>query len=227
MTINAFDSATWPEEEEFYFDYVDAMLRKRRDILISNGRPLHAVYLLNAFFRNAKKTIRLFSGSLSRTADAFEQDKGMPIYSDPYIINAVRTFLSSSKSNLKIVLENDIDVEHGASARSHPLVGAVLDLKEKGLVHGEFHLRRINPDTLRRLRAGNFCQHLMIMDDWAYRLETDASQARAHVNFGDRGMTGLLSGFFDEIILSRQQRHGGCSIRRLARLHDIRDGRME
>ena len=55
MPINAFDKNTWTESGRFYFDYVEKMLEKEANIVVRNGRPLHAVYLIEAFLRKAQK----------------------------------------------------------------------------------------------------------------------------------------------------------------------------
>ena len=59
-SINAFDEDTWTEDEVFYFRSVDLLWNERSSAPISNGRPLHAVYLLHKFFEDAQKEVRIF-----------------------------------------------------------------------------------------------------------------------------------------------------------------------
>ena len=58
--INPFDRKTWTPEEKLYFEYVDKMVSSGMNVGISNGKPIHAVYLLASFLKHASHSVRLF-----------------------------------------------------------------------------------------------------------------------------------------------------------------------
>lgn len=200
--MNAFDKDSWTEDEKFYFGYVDQLVSARTDKRISNGRPLHAIYLIHAFLRNAVREVCLFSGSLRRIIPD-GVDEGTLIYSDPNILSAVKGFLSQEGSHLKIVLERDIDINLGSKVESHPLIATILKMKSENNLVGSFEIRQADKEQLTFLRANDFCHHMMVMDDQVYRLETDHDQAKAYVNFGDKGTATALSKIFDDILFNK------------------------
>lgn len=195
--VKPFDSETWTEEEQFYFEYIDEKLDAKENVGISNGKPIHAVYLIEGFLRRATQQIRLFSGKLSRTSES-----GTPIYADPHVADAALKFLSKEGSQLTVVLEKDIDVELGQSVKDHPLVDEILTAKERNEVAGTFELCKISDEALQFLDRHEVHNHLMILDERAYRIETDLEEFKAYVNFGDTKSAGILANLFDKCIHS-------------------------
>lgn len=49
LPLDPFDSSTWTEDERYYFETVEEVLEGRENIIISNGKPEHAVYLIRKF----------------------------------------------------------------------------------------------------------------------------------------------------------------------------------
>ena len=82
------------EEERLYFEMIDAALEARDDKLISNGKPAHAVYLLNKFLASAERSVRIYTGKLSR---AFG---GILAYADPELARSAIQFLQKENSSL-------------------------------------------------------------------------------------------------------------------------------
>ena len=193
--VNPFDPDTWTEEERFYFEYVDEKLDAKENVGISNGKPIHAVYLIEGFLSRATQQVRLFSGKLSRTSES-----GTPIYADPHVAAAALKFLSKEGSRLTVVLEKDIDVEAEQSVEDHPLVNEILAAKERNEVAGTFELCQISDEALQFLDRHEVHNHLMILDEQAYRIETDLEEFKAHVNFGDTKSAGILANLFDKCI---------------------------
>ena len=200
MQKNALDHRTWDSEDRLYFEHVDEMLEKKRNVLIGNSQPHHAVYLINALLKNAQKTFRLFSGSLTQRHRSDDRDRGMPIYSAYEIIaSACELLTKSDKSRLDIVLEEDIDVADLEEPKDHPLIKAILAMPTSRRL-GTFRLHRTSGETIRRLQKADICNHLMIMDERAFRLETEHNGVRAFANFGDAKMARQFSAFYDDII---------------------------
>ena len=191
--ISPFDPQTWTDEERRYFEYIDEKLSSGEDIGISNGKPIHAVFLIERFIKKAKNRIRLFSGKLSQKSDS-----GIPIYSDPHIVTAALEFLSKKESNLTIILEEEIDVDPWEKLEAHPLIQKILEAKEEGEIRGRFELRRANQRALSFLDRFNTRTHFMILDEQAYRIETDLEEMKAYVNFGNPDNAESLSILFDE-----------------------------
>ena len=194
MRINAFDENTWTESERFYFEYVEGMLESGANIVVKNGRPIHAIYLIEAFLRKAKNTVRLFSGTLKQRTDELE------MYGDSHVVTAARNFLSQPGADLRIVLESHIDLMEGQGIEDHPMIDMAYELWTAGRMGGAFRVRRADEDNVEFLRREKFCHHMMIIDERAYRLETDTEKFKAHVNFGNAKTTGKLSQIFDRIL---------------------------
>lgn len=197
MRINAFDESTWTESERFYFEYVEEMLESGTNVVVKNGRPIHAIYLIQAFLRKAKNTVRLFSGTLKQRTDELE------MYGDSHVVTAARDFLSRPDADLRIVLESDIDLMEGQRIENHPMIDMAHQLRAAGRMGGVFRVRRAPEDNIEFLRKEKFCHHMMIIDDRAYRLETDTENFKAHVNFGDAKTAGKLSQIFDRILFEK------------------------
>ena len=190
--INPFDRSTWSEDEIFYFDYVDRRLRTLGNARINNGKPIHAVYLIAKLLEHARQRVRLFSGRLTR----IDQKTGVEIYADPNVAKAAKCFLKKSDSRFTVILENRID---GGSHKDHPLVKALQNTE--GLV-GRFELRQASSEALNFLLQNGCRNHLMIMDEQAYRIETGEDDAlKAEVNFGDSKSAKILADLFDNHIL--------------------------
>ena len=200
---DAFDESTWTVEQRLYFKYVDRTLKSGKRAKFSNGQPWHAVYLIAAFFREAREHVRLFSGTLTR-----KTPDGVSIYEHSRVADAAAGFLMHPKSKITIVLEKDIDVDENCSAEMHPFVKNIRDLSEQGQIRGQLEIWKANEDDLKFLRENNFLYHMMIMDKKAWRIETnpDPDNVKAHVGVGDKSTARSLSRIFDEILCSRSDK---------------------
>lgn len=192
--LDAFDPTTWNDAERYYFANVDEALGTATNVVISNGRPQHAVYLIEKFFRNAEHAVRLFSGRLSRTYGS------VSVYTNPRVVEAAAVLLRRVNSRLSIVIENKIDVEPTQTVADHPLARMASELKERGELRGRLEVRQASGNAIDFLRNKDYCHHWMVMDHRAYRLETDTEQVKAHVNFGDLATAGALVTIFDQLL---------------------------
>ena len=187
--VNAFDRRTWDEDANTYFTFVDDVMRDNYNNPFHNGRPLHAVYLTYKFFLKAKSRVRLFSGNLIQELKD-GPDKGMQFYSARHIISSILYFLTKEGSELKILLEADVDVDKGQSIKDHPLVKTLESWKaSENAEHplkGHCEIRQISTATLKRLREKKLDFHMLIKDDSAYRIEFDREKQKAYVNVNDK-----------------------------------------
>ena len=189
--IDVFDKSVWGEDERRYFGIIDQACKEKKDALLSNGRPEHAVYLIHKFLENAQQHVRLLTGQLSRTLD------GVEVYKNPHIIKAALTFLAKEDTALSVISENDIDVP--GPSQDHPFIQEVTSAKERGDIQGSLKVYRESEEHKTILREANFSYHWMVMDEQAYRLEKDKDKATAFVNFGDKDRATRLANLFDSI----------------------------
>ena len=186
--LDPFDEATWNSGEKRYFKQIDLALKESLDLPLSNGKPAHAVYLIDKFLRYATKNIRLYSGNLRQTWDSID------VYGHERILDAARVLLRRG-ADLLIVLEEEID---GGSVKEHPLVRGASKWRDEGSMKGRLDIRQAAPASIDFLKGRGFNHHWMVMDEQAYRLEADTGDIKAHVNFGDRTVGKALCDIFDK-----------------------------
>lgn len=190
--LDPFDDSTWSDDQRWYFDHVDQALEAHENVIISNGKPEHAVFLIHRFLSNAKAVVRLFSGKLSQTYG------NVQIYGNAHVSDAASKALGEGV-DIRIVLEDSIDAEH-EEAENHPLVRLAREMDAAGTLKGSLRIYKASAKAHEFL--DDFRYHWMTMDDRAYRLETEPEKAKAHVNFGDSDMVSSLSDIFDNVLLS-------------------------
>ena len=192
--VDPFNSKTWTDDSTIYFENVDAMLLNPKEYLFSNDRLWHALYLIAKFFECAKDNVRIFSGKLTRKSDEF----GLKIYENPNVVEAVCGFLAKPNTQLNIVVQDEIDVDVGQDASSHPLIKEVVASSPKG----RLTLCKANKNSLDKLRQHNMLRHMMIVDRFAWRLEFDSSAplVKADVGIGDESLAKQLGRLFDEVL---------------------------
>ena len=200
--IDAFDDATWSKDERFYFESVDQMIRDGYSEPFSNGKPWHAVYIIESFLRKAEQRVRLFSGKLTR-----ETEDGVAIYADQHVADAAETFLRHADSKLQIVLQEPIDVDAGQPAGTHPLMERIRALEQAGRLNGSCEVRRARDADLAFLREKNFLHHMLVMDDHSWRLEIDSDldDVRAKVRIGDAKGARSFARVFDEVLFPKAE----------------------
>lgn len=185
--LDAFDDATWSSGERAYFEQIDLALRDKSDVLIGNGRSAHALYLIDKFFANATTHVRLFSGCLKQEA------QGIKLYGSSHIHQSMDA-LFKRNGRLSIMLEDDIDAPSG-EVREHPLIRAALSMGEADAIQ----LRKAAKSSVDYLKEADYHHHWMVMDDWAFRLETDIEKYRAAVCFGRPDVAKALASMFDRM----------------------------
>ncbi|MDQ7074058.1 MAG: hypothetical protein Q9O24_02665 [Gammaproteobacteria bacterium] len=145
----------------------------------------------------ATSKVRILSGSLKRESDieTVGNGKKLPIYADTGLLDRVENFLTQEEGvELSIITERPIDLPPAAKLEAHPLIERVLSLKKQGTLKGQFSLRQLSyPDAFIK----SFGHHFAVMDQDAYRLETDTDNAKATANFGRDDRPKELNHFFD------------------------------
>lgn len=187
--LDPFDQSTWDKNERSYFDSVMRAHVESSDILISNGKPEHAAFLLKMFLDHTKDTLRIFSGSLARSL------RGTLVFENPNVIAAATSFFNRGCS-IRVVLEGELDVRRDERWMDHPLVVAAKEANAED----RCQILKAANDSLAILRKANLCKHWMTMDESAYRLEHDPHEAKAVVNFGNVDMAKALATIFDRLL---------------------------
>ena len=185
--ISIFDPDAAAEADRLYRQLIDQVAADGEDRLISNGRPEHAAYLIRKFFSHASADIRLYTGRLAR---AFGRSE-VPVYADKDVIESAKQFLRRPGTRLTILSEHALDVDFGRAAEDHPLI--------RSLVKDD--LKRGSLDVFRLNQTSKSPFHFWVMDDTAYRVETDHRKAKALVNFGGGEMASQLVTLFDLLIV--------------------------
>ena len=190
MVLNPFDPDTWSKEEHLYFRGIDQAMRDGTNVIISNGKAEHAVYLLDKFFKGTKETIRLFSGGLRRHID------GVALFEDDNVLKAAEGLLQGG-GEIRVALQGELDAPDGV-ASNHPLVAMYHKLVDSGKAKGRLLICPANKEGIEFLRENDFLHHWQVMDEQAYRLETDDDEViKAHVNFGDADTAKAFADVFD------------------------------
>lgn len=186
--LDPFDAATWDGGEKCYFNQIDLALEESLDFPLSNGKPAHAVYLIDKFLRHATRNVRLYSGNLRQKWDNID------VYGHKTVIDAACVLLQRG-GDLLIVLEGEID---GGKVKEHPLIRSALKWRDEGSVTGFLDIRQADQASIDFLNDRDFNHHWMVMDEQAYRLEADTGNVKAHVNFGNRVVGKALCDIFDK-----------------------------
>ena len=176
--LDPFNSASWDEEERACFTSVERAFRARENMLISNGKPEHAAYLIKLFIANAESRVRLVSGGLP-----LRYEGGTAVFGSRYIVAAVLDFLSRPDTTLNILLHGQLkDVD---SISEHPFVWAPEMLKARGELQGALMIQQISDPWETAMEEADMLWHWMTMDESAYRLERDVTKPAAIANFGE------------------------------------------
>ena len=168
--------------ERLYRQMIDAAAESGERKTISNRDPRHAAYLVETFFRRAKRHVRIYTSQLARKIGS-EQ-----VYASPELIVEAQAMLARDGSEVSIIVQNELDVDEGMMATDHPLIAA--------LSHADARLRVFKYDAERQF------DDFAVMDESAYRAETDGDKATAIANFGNPEFASVLAQLFDAMAVS-------------------------
>lgn len=192
--INPFDPETWGEDEKVYFSQIDSAFGSKGPLLIGNGEPAHAAYLIEKFMTNAEREVCLFSGCLKQDA------QGVAVYGDSHIHEAMCNLFDRG-GKLKVVLEDDVDAD-GKDVDNHPMVACAkqwADDKDGVGPKPFFDIRKATSSSIQRLKEDDIYHHWMVMDRRVFRLETSMESYKAAVGFGRSGFADALATIFDDL----------------------------
>lgn len=181
------DSQPADHDTKLYFELIDRLAKKPKDLLVSNGLPEHAAYLIFTLLENAKKNIALYTSTLAKAIG------GVRIFSDTNIINAAVNFLETPNTTLQILVSDQLELAEGLEPKDHPFVNAIVSDKN---VHGSFGISRISDDSMK------FQYPFLVVDESAFRVELEPSEARAVANFNEPKFATRLNKLFQHLAQS-------------------------
>jgi hypothetical protein len=143
-----------------YIALIDKCAENSENFTIPNSEKRHAAYLIKTLFKKAQSTIRIFTGSL------FEG-----VYGDKSLQEEARKFLRRDANNsVNIVYQESIDIDKSSFIQT-----IIQDEQKKGAIK----IWRANE------KFQDINNHFVVMDDTAFRFETDHANTKAIANFGD------------------------------------------
>ncbi|MDA0782267.1 MAG: hypothetical protein PQ612_07950 [Rickettsiales bacterium] len=135
---------------------------------ISNSATSHASVLLSAMFKNAKNHVNIYCEKLSDE-----------VYDNADLIENAISFTTKRKGQINIILEQSV----GNDFLDRPLiykVGSALFRKKREGKSDEKKVGNLNVRT-----TSETSDHFTVMDNSAYREETDRLKRTAVANFGN------------------------------------------
>lgn len=185
-TINFFDADAVDQADKIYRDNVNECARDRKDVSLSNRTASHAQYILGKMLEYGSH-VRLWTNHMPREVD------GIPLYSNPGLLDAARKFLARDDTRLDIIVDGRLDLpDEAVSNMDHPFLNVLWehDRNDQVLV---CHITRQDDDEGTPMRG------YAVMDESGYRVEVD-DDSRAVVNFGDSRVAKSLADSFDGVI---------------------------
>ena len=178
---SVFDENRRTDEERAYFDLIDRTAEAKTDLMITNGRPSHAVYLIYKFLQSAIESVQIFTGNLKRTHN------GVSAYGDPVLAETAINFLRKPNTSLSIIIAEEPDLNEGDRIEEHPFLSRILETIPNANLTVYANTRREIPKPE---------LHFMVMDHQAYRIENDTDNIIALANFGNPSPISVLDLFF-------------------------------
>lgn len=164
---------------EQYRELVDHLAKAKINKRFSNGLPEHAAIVLEAAFKYAQHSIRIYSGALHQA-----------VYDQPPLINAAARFLrSSNAASLMILLQQRVAE---SSLRDREFFRVLAD-RPRGC--GDLAVGFANG-----VYATDEAKHFCVIDDCGYRFELNHARMEAIANFNEPEIAGKLIGVFDRVM---------------------------
>lgn len=158
-----------------YIALIDKCAETSENFPIPNSEPRHAAYLIKTLFKKARSAVRIFTGEL------FEI-----VYGDKDLREEAREFLRRDENNsIEIAYQKSLDIDNSS------LIQTILNDKQK---KGSLKIFNANIEKYQ-----GFNNHFVVMDNTAFRFETDHANTKAMANFGDPANARKLVNIFDLI----------------------------
>lgn len=164
------------KEYNEYIALIDKCAETSENFIIPNSEPKHAAYLIKTLFKKAQSTVRIFTGEL------FEN-----VYGDKDLREEAREFLRKDKNNsIKIAYQKSLNIDNSSFIQT-----ILNDEQKKGFIE-------IWSANIVKFQGIN--NHFVVMDDIAFRFETDHVNTKAMANFGDPANAKQLVNIFESIV---------------------------
>ncbi len=191
--VNGITEKERAEEEHEYYRNIDRCASESLNKKIMNGRPAHAVYLMTKMFSQAQNHVRLYTGTL---ADKLKENEApISAYDSRELVDAAAFFFKKSGSLFEVIVQKETE-----TIESRFFIMTLRQMKKDGKISGDIKVRNA-PETLTAID-----NHFMVVDDMAYRLETDHDKTFAVANFNDKELASILAGFFDKYFMNKNTR---------------------
>ena len=149
---------------------VDALAREKSEEIVFNADTQHALSIVRALFRYGRKSISILSEKLDES-----------VYSDPDLIKSATGFLAAG-GTLRIMVQKDANL-----VLNKPFMQSIKEYRER------VTLKSVGKENPFHGVDKNF----IVMDDGAYRFETNTTLHQATCCFNDAKLTKELQGLFD------------------------------
>jgi hypothetical protein len=156
--------------DDYRREVEQARADRNGDPVLANRSQAHAAVILENLFQAANHSVDILSHELLG-----------PVYDEPAVLAATRSFLQKEDTKLSILVEKDVD-----SAR--PFLRALAEFP------GKTEVTRV-PDALSATYSYNFC----VADEDCYRFEPNRCEYEATIQFGNAGTAGRIKRRFQEI----------------------------
>jgi len=172
------------EEQKVLQEYADAMellSSKHLNMEFNNKDQKHAALVMSSIFHNAKKQVRIFTGSLNGDISNISG-----------YLQSVRVFLDKPETKVEVIFEEKPNI---AFSKCYKL------LKESRAAGKDITFRILTDSFKQKVITANL-NHFMLGDDNMFRYETDKKQYMAFCNFDDPEMTKVLDRNFRAMFIN-------------------------
>lgn len=163
---------------ERYIGYISQLAGSGTDQTFANTDEKHALEVLVAIFRNSRKTVRIFAGSLCSS-----------VPNDPRYVAALSDFIEGGGS-VRIML-NRYNEEEAVKSNLFKRLAYYSSLGKDVRLYRTSAVPYLSSDSEKKEI------HFTVGDDNSYRLETDITTKTATCNFNNPRTAGNLVRFFD------------------------------
>lgn len=167
---------------EKYRETISKYAKTEEYLEIANGSAIHATFLLQTFFENAKEKICIYTRRLH-----------VDVFDNYDLLSAAKGFLEKNENTKILIAFQKADAQEEILGRSF--------IKELAKVEGA-------QQKLELWDANTWpakLNHFAVMDDKAFRYELNHDQKEAVANFGDKKSAKKLSELFNFLIKSAEK----------------------
>ncbi len=161
-----------------YSEKIEHLASHRINEEVYNSSDDRAKIILTAMLRHAVKKVKILCGSMCTE-----------VSNDPEFLNELREFLDKRKGQLEIIL-----CDYSDELTSRPVYSILKQFRE------QVSIKR----TEKKYYYNGRVVHFTVVDENAFRLETDIDERMSRANFNDPAGAKKLSQFFKEMNVEAQ-----------------------